>query len=78
MTDAAATAAAAFRAMADAIEKSPELFAGAFVIVPPGEQDPVDGLSLAARPNAAVFWSSVEGQITLAVETLRAATQRYR
>jgi hypothetical protein len=72
----AAVASAAFRAMADAIDANPSLFAGAYLIIPPGDQDPVDGLPLTTRPNPAVFWSSVEGQVSVAIETLRAHAQR--
>ena len=67
-----------FRAMADRLESSSvDQFGGAFLIVPPGG-DAIDGLSLTTVPNPAVFWSSVEGQMTLAIEALRSNQRGFR
>ena len=67
-----------FRAMADRLESSSvDQFGGAFLIVPPGGEA-IDGLSLTTVPNPAVFWSSVEGQMTLAIEALRSNQRGFR
>jgi hypothetical protein len=66
-------AAILFRQMADRIDRNPsEEFGGAFLVLPPGDAgDPVEGMSVAAKPSPVTFWSSVLGQIELAVETFK-------
>ena len=72
-----AEAAAFFRQMADRIERNAsDEFGGAFLVIPPGEgSDPVEGMTVAAKPSAVTFWSSVLGQVELAIETFKANTE---
>ena len=67
-------AAALFRQLAERLEKNAaEEFSGAFLIVPPGEgADAIDGLSVSSKPNGAVFWSSVSGQVEIAISEFKA------
>ena len=64
-------AAKLFREMADRVEKAdPAEFSGCFLIVPPeGGGEPIDGLSVTSKPNAVAFWSGMQGQVMLAVES---------
>jgi len=66
-------AAKLFRAMADRLERNASTeFGGAFLIVPPEDGNPLDGAFVTTTPNAAVFWSSVQGQTEVAVQRLTA------
>lgn len=69
-------AAALFRAMADRLERGePEEFGGAFLLVPPGDNPSVDGVSWHTAPNPVAFWATVQGQIEMAVEEFKGRTQ---
>ena len=62
-------AAVLFREMAERLEANTgDTFGGAFLVVPPGDSVPVDGVFITTSPNPAVFWSSVGGQVSLAIE----------
>ena len=81
-------AAALFRSLADRLDANPSApFGGAFLVVPPAAPDtamggvassvpPLDGVYLTSTPNPAVFWSSVSGQIEVAIATLSAQAQQ--
>lgn len=69
-----------FRDMADRIDRAKsdptDPFGGAFLIVPPSESDTaIGGVTMALSPNPVVFWSSVQGQIEVAIAELRASSQ---
>ena len=68
--------AAAFRAMADRIEAAgAATFGGACLVIAPGEAGVVDSLMLSAAPNPAVFWSSIEGQVSLVIAEFKQSQQ---
>ena len=70
-------AAKLFRDLAERLERNPpEEFSGAFLIVPPGDGEPIDGLSVATKPNAVVFWTTVSGQLDLAISEYKAREQQ--
>ena len=75
-----AEAAAAFRAMADRIERADVAeFGGAYLIAPPdGGGEPVDGLAISATPKPASFWATLSGEIDVAVATLKANEEMKR
>ena len=61
-------AAALFRQIADRIERNAEdEFSGAFLIVPPGDCEPIDGLSVSSKPNIPAFFSNLRGQVEIAI-----------
>ena len=61
-------AAALFRQIADRIERNAEdEFSGAFLIVPPGDCEPIDGLSVSSKPNIPAFFSNLRGQVEMAI-----------
>jgi hypothetical protein len=61
-------AAALFRQMADRIEKNAdEEFSGAFLVVPPGDCEPLDGLSVSSKPNIPAFFSNLRGMVEIAI-----------
>jgi hypothetical protein len=65
-------AAALFRQMADRIEKNAdEEFSGAFLVVPPGDCEPLDGLSVSSKPNIPAFFSNLRGMVEIAIEELQ-------
>jgi len=71
-----ADAATALRAIADQLDAARGTFGGVFVIVPPS--DPmitIDAIATTSNPNPAVFWSSVQGQVELAINELKAGMQ---
>lgn len=84
----AAQAAALFRALAARLDANPTApFGGAFLVVPPASPEstmggptpdspPIDGVFLTNNPSPAVFWSSVSGQVEIAIATLQAQTQQ--
>lgn len=68
MDTATSEAAAAFRAMADRIERN-DGFAGAFLIVwPPGGPEPLEGLHVRARPDVVSFMFALEGELKMAMQ----------
>ena len=68
-------AVALFRTMADRIAANGEAeFGGAFLVIPPGEYPPIDGMMVATNPSPVVFWSSVQGQVDVAVQVLTEQT----
>ena len=76
MSTGTADPAAAFRAMADRIEAAgAATFGGACLVIAPGEAGVVDSLMLSATPNPAVFWSSVEGQVSLVIAEFKQSQQ---
>jgi hypothetical protein len=69
-------AAALFRQMADRIEKNAdEEFSGAFLVVPPGDCEPLDGLSVSSKPNIPAFFSNLQGQVEIVVNELVVAAR---
>jgi hypothetical protein len=69
-------AAELFRAMADRLERNAATeFGGAFLIIPPEDGGPLDGAFVTTTPNPVVFWSSVQGQVEIAVQRLTAPQQ---
>ena len=72
-------AAVLFRAMADRLEKNdPKEFNGAFLIVPPstdGTDLVVDGIYVSTTPREAVFWSSLAGQVEVALKTVESGAK---
>ena len=61
-------AAALFRQIADRIERNAEdEFSGAFLIVPPGDCEPIDGLSVSSKPNIPAFFSGLRGMVEIAI-----------
>jgi hypothetical protein len=76
----AAEAAARLRALAERLETVPEAeFGGVFLIGPPGDDTlAIDGISVTGTPLAAVFWSAVEGQVSLAINAYKDARGPFR
>jgi hypothetical protein len=70
-------AAAAFRAIADRLDKNAsEEFGGAFLLVPPGEGvGAIDGMLVTTAPNAVTFWSGLQGQVELAIDSFKQEAQ---
>lgn len=70
-------AAGLFRSIADRLETNASVeFGGAFLVIPPTNGgDPIDGITVTSTPNPVVFWSSLEGQIELAINTYKSAQQ---
>lgn len=60
----------AFRAMADSIERNPEMFAGAMLIMPPDEEQVVELLLVATKPELETFWGSVQARLKIELAKL--------
>lgn len=72
-----AEAAALFRGMADRIERNAsEEFAGAYLIVPPGEGKAIDGVTVTSTPSETAFWANTTGALDLAVTEYKAAQEQ--
>lgn len=69
----------AFRGMADRIEGIAEgEFAGAVVIVPPGEGLGIEFCTSDPRPDLVQFWASVKARIEIAYAEAMAAAEKSR
>ena len=67
-------AAERLRQMADRVERNTsEEFSGAFLIIPPGDSDPLDGLTISEKPNIPAFWAGLRGQVEIAIAEMEAA-----
>lgn len=63
--------------VADIIRVDPEKFAGAVVVVPPGDGEPIAFLTTDPKPNIVQFWSTVKNRIDVAAnEAIQAAATR--
>lgn len=72
-------AAALLRTIAERLERNPpEEFSGCYVIVPPGDTEPLDGLSLKSKPDLPSFWSGVSGAIEIAIAELQESVRARR
>lgn len=56
-----------FRQMAERIERNaPTEFAGAVLLIPPGNETPIEILLVNPRPDMEHFWSTCEAQVKAA------------
>jgi hypothetical protein len=68
-----------FRQMADRIEKNDaEPFAGAVLIIPPGDGVVVEMLNLDPSPDAALFWGAIRSKADEAVADLQAQARQQQ
>ena len=70
-------AAKLFRQLAERLERNPaEEFSGAYLVIPPGEAEPLDGMSLKSKPDPVGFWSAVQGAVELAIADFQEAARK--
>lgn len=56
---------------------APEEFAGAMVVVPPGDAEPIAFLTASPKPNLIQFWSAVKSLVETAyTEAMQSAMQQ--
>jgi hypothetical protein len=70
-----------FTEMAERIKRNQDEFGGAFVIVLPGEHEPVVSMIVTPNPDAAVLLSNAMNQIDLLIKDLKvqeASNRGYR
>jgi hypothetical protein len=67
-----------FTEMADRILKiDPAEFAGAIVVVPPGDGEPIAFLTTDPKPNLMQFWATVKSRVEVSTsEAMAAVTQQ--
>jgi len=65
-----------FKAMADRIERNPQEFGGAVVIVPPGGGEPIEFLLIDAKGDVGQFFGSIKAKLEVYLEELRSVQQR--
>lgn len=69
---------ALLRALADRIDLNKDYqFGGAFILIPPGGMEPIEGLII-GQPDLAMFWSMVKGKIDVALAELQNAEEVRR
>lgn len=64
-----------FRAMAERIERNPQEFGGAVVIVPPGGGEPIEFLLIDTKGDVGQFLGTVKAKLEVYVEGLRSQQQ---
>ena len=70
-------ASALFHQIAERLERNPpEEFSGAYLVVPPSEVEPLDGLFLKSKPDPVSFWSGVQGAVELAISQFQDAARQ--
>jgi hypothetical protein len=67
-----------FRVMAERIERNPQEFGGACVIVPPGGTEPIEFLLIDAKGDVAQFYGTIKSKLEIQLEELRAAQQKQQ
>jgi len=65
-----------FKAMADRIERNPQEFGGAVVIVPPGGGEPIEFLLIDAKGDLGQFLGTIKTKIEVYLEELRSTQQQ--
>jgi hypothetical protein len=60
----------AFRAMADSIERNPDMFAGAVLIVPPLDEEVVEMLLVSTKPELDTFWGAAQARLKIELAKL--------
>jgi hypothetical protein len=66
-----------FRAMADRIDRNPQEFGGACVIIPPGGADSIEFLLIDSKGDVAQFYGAVMTKVQVVMEEMK-DQQRHR
>jgi hypothetical protein len=67
-----------FRLMAERIERNPQEFGGAVVIVPPGGGEPIEFLLIDTKGDVGQFYGAVTTKIQMVLETLKDQQSKMR
>jgi hypothetical protein len=55
---------------------NPDEFAGAIVVVPPGDGEPIAFLTTDPKPNLMQFWATVKTRVEVATEAMQSAASQ--
>ena len=67
-----------FRAMADRIERNPQEFGGACVIIPPGGGEGIEFLLIDVKGDMAQFYSAIQTKIQIVLKEMEDQQRRLQ